>query len=370
MKVLHITTVHGWNDTRIFHRECRSLEGTHYQISLLAPGVQHLQQNNVNVIPLGKKRAIMLRPFTLIPKATLLALRSDAPIIHFHDPELVPTGFLLKLFGKKVVYDVHEYYSEIFSLRVPGPFRRIVKLLTHYSLEKIPLKVFDRLVFPTTKLKDEYASQERSTVLYNYPDIKVIHGTSTPWAEKKYDVIFVGTVSPFRAKVMLEIAQLIGSRRPGFRWLFLGIAERTIQWAKASFPKSFLEENIIFKTRVPYEEVLKHLAESRIGYNYHPMEKRFEVAIPMKVYEYMLAGLPVVTSAFPELVANLQNGDEIVFPNDDSVDSHSRAIEQLLDDQSMSSRIGRNGQQAVFERFNWSKTERPKIIQLYDELSS
>ena len=36
------------------------------------------------------------------------AFKSKADLIHIHDPELIPVGLVLRLMGKKVIYDAHE----------------------------------------------------------------------------------------------------------------------------------------------------------------------------------------------------------------------------------------------------------------------
>ena len=52
--------------------------------------------------------SIALRSF----RCFWLALKTNSKIYHFHDPELIPYAILLRLFGKKVIYDVHEDLPE------------------------------------------------------------------------------------------------------------------------------------------------------------------------------------------------------------------------------------------------------------------
>lgn len=370
MTVLHITSVHGRSDTRIFHRECVTLVEAGYRTLLIAPGEMDETVSGVRILGISKRPGRLGRALLTTWAAYRRALRTDAAVVHFHDPELIPVALLLRLRGRRVVYDVHEYYSEIIPLRVSPWLRPLVRVTAHLFLERAPLKLFDHLVFPTTLLRDEYAPAERSTVLYNYPRL----GEGAPDVPARdrtvYDVIFTGTVSPFRARVMLDVARALSETRPDFRWLFVGIADATVAWAREHYPADFLERHIAFRSRVPYAEVLKYLSQSRVGYNYHPLEKRFEVAVPMKVYEYMLTGIPVVTSALPELTVVLEDGGDVVFPASDEVGDHVAAVAGLLDDSERAARIGEAGRRTVVDRLNWDVSEAPKLLALYERLTA
>lgn len=366
MKVAHITSVHGVHDTRILYRECVSLLGSGYTPLLLAPGMSGVVEG-VKHIGLGPRRGLLGRMVLTHPQLLWCALKLKVDIFHFHDPELIPLGLLLKMTGAKVVYDVHEYYSEIIPLRVPLIARGVVKMFCRAFLEHLPSRWFDHLVFPTEALRQEYSDLRRSSTLINFPLLKASANIEEVHAAKDFDLIFVGTVSPFRAKIMVAVAEELVRRGVPLRFVFVGIAPATIEWIKSAFGPSFVARHLHFVARVPYAEVLEYMARSRIGYNYHPMEKRFEVAIPMKVFEYMLAGIPVVTSAFPELERLLEADAEVVFCGE-SVGSQADAIQGLLNDPEKARKISDAGRQAVLNRLNWDASESEKLTAVYDSL--
>jgi hypothetical protein len=110
MKVCHLTTVHPSDDIRIFRKQCISLSKFGYDVSLISLKGKSQFVHNVNVIGLNWQHStnrifrILFGPFLVF----FAAIRIRAAIYHFHDPELLFVGLVLRIMGKKVIYDVQE----------------------------------------------------------------------------------------------------------------------------------------------------------------------------------------------------------------------------------------------------------------------
>ena len=114
INVCIISTVHSADDIRIYHKEIKSLKKAGYDVTLIAlppQGIGTLDSLNKSIeLKVPKNR--LFRMIVASFKVLILSLMQRACIYHFHDPELIPVCLLLKLLGKKVVYDVHEDYSK------------------------------------------------------------------------------------------------------------------------------------------------------------------------------------------------------------------------------------------------------------------
>jgi len=105
-----LTTVHVPFDGRIFHKEAKSLARAGYDVVLIARHTKAETIDGVRIVPVPEPRSRFRRMTSVTWKLYRQAVREDADVYHFHDPELMIVGLLLKVRGKKVVWDVHEHY--------------------------------------------------------------------------------------------------------------------------------------------------------------------------------------------------------------------------------------------------------------------
>jgi glycosyltransferase involved in cell wall biosynthesis len=90
-------------------------------------------------------------------------------------------------------------------------------------------------------------------------------------------------------------------------------------------------------------------------------------ALPVKMFEYMSAGIPVISSNFPlwkEIIEG-NNCGLTVDPKDPK--QISSAIEKLLSDEKQAEELGKNGRKAVEEVYNWGIEEK-KLFNTYEEI--
>src|SRR5580704_6176866 len=100
MRVVHLTSVRGPRDMRVFYKECRSLVRAGYAVTLIAPGTEEQLVDGVSIHAVPRLKSRLFRMTLTAWRVYQKALRQAADVYHFHDPELVPLGLLLRLRGK------------------------------------------------------------------------------------------------------------------------------------------------------------------------------------------------------------------------------------------------------------------------------
>ena len=94
------TSVHRWNDPRIFYKEAVSLTKK-YNVELHAPAeFDFKEEKGVKIFGLPSWHKVADRKE--IRKELLKRIRrSTADMFHFHDPELIILGLYVKIFKRK-----------------------------------------------------------------------------------------------------------------------------------------------------------------------------------------------------------------------------------------------------------------------------
>lgn len=323
---------------------------------------------NIKSIPRETSRfARMTRTVWLIYRE---ALRQEADVYHFHDPELIPAGLLLRLAGKNVIYDLHEDYPKDILAKgyLPRWSRGTVAWLME-QLEKATCRHFSAIVAVTPAIAERLRMINRRTVVvYNYPrqEEVVLRDFFVPWSARQQTIAYIGGITRQRGIREMVAAMNIVLPSLGATLELLGpTVSGDIQleefqkhpgWARVRY-RGVLDSESTFRTL--------HTVKAGLV-PFHPIPNALE-SLPQKLFEYMGAGIPVIASNFPLWRRIVEDsGCGIVVDPLDPV-SIAQAIEYVLTHPHEAEEMGRRGQAAVLERYNWSK-EAEKLVALYSGL--
>jgi glycosyltransferase involved in cell wall biosynthesis len=367
MKVVHLTSVHPALDARIFHKECRTIADAGYDVVLLASGEGGEAANGVRIKlapAAGGRLARMTRTTTWMLRQ---ALAENADVYHFHDPELIPLGLCLKLAGRRVVYDVHEDVpTQILSKSWIAPrYRRGIATMAAGS-ERIGEWCFDGLVAATPGIARRFPAN-KTVVVQNFPLLREFDASQdvAPYLKREPVVAYVGGMTTVRGTLEMIKAITLLPARNGLRLSLAGsFQEAELEATCRAMPGWSRVEFLGWRSRI---EIAALLGRARIGLVVlHPIANYLD-AYPVKLFEYMAAGLPVVASDFP-LWRDIVDGCGLLVDPFDAA-AIARAIEWLLAHPEEAAAMGARGRTAVMTRYNWD-TEGKKLLRFYRRLAA
>ena len=365
-KVVHLTSAHSPTDTRIFVKECRSLANAGYETVLVAPSDADEIRDGVQIRAVRNPGGGRLTRMTkMVYRVYKVALRENADLYHFHDPELTPIGIALRMRGKKVVYDVHEDLPrQVFTKSWIVPELKKFISATAEVAEAGAARVFSGIIAATPRIADRFP-QRKTALVQNFPIIdELVVQSPIDYISRPNRAIYLGGISRLRGG--WEMVQALDEVDYSFE-VRLTLAGRFVSHSDRQIISLDSWERVDFKGWLNRKELRKELHRSRVGLvALHPTPS-YVHSQPIKLFEYMAAGVPVVASDFPlwrEIIESTGCG-LLVDPLDPK--SIGEAVEWILRHPEEAKEMGRRGREAVIERYNW-KNELPSLIKLYKQL--
>lgn len=370
LQLVHLSTVHSRNDTRIFLKQVHTLSSAlDADVSLVvADGLGDSQQPGQPAIyDLGKLPASRFkRALTGNWRAFNFLRRAKPQLVHFHDPELIPLGLLLRLCGCQIIYDVHEDVPRQTMSKhwVPVIFRWPVATAIA-AMEWLAGKVFSGIVPATPTIAARFPVG-KTVLVQNFPiQSELILADPLPYVERPPKFAYVGGIADIRGgKEMVQALEHMAD-----------LPEVRLEMAGGISPESFGAElrelagwsKVTYRGIIGRQEVARLLGSARAGLVlFQPMPNHVD-AQPNKMFEYMSAGLPVIASDFPlwrQIVADAECG-LLVDPLDPC--AIANALRWVLEHPLEAEAMGQKGQEAVHKIYNW-KREATQLVGLYNKL--
>lgn len=370
-KVCILTTVHYWNDNRVYYKEVLSLKRLGYDVTYVANECEGKIDSDVHAVNIKKDKSTIKRILGFF-HAFNVVRKLDCKVVHFQDSELIPTGLLLKLFTKKkVIYDVHEDYPSqmLTKYYLPSYARKPLYWLMSF-LEWLSGKAFDAIIVADQAVYKHFPP-EKTTILFNYPSIgKLSESTQNiVGIEKEYDIIFPGSMAKFTAKIILDIMKLAKERGVMLRCLLISPFkfEGGKEWVRQVASEYGIADNLTLMDRIPPYEVPIYLSKTKIGLIPLPDTPKMRSNIPTKMFEYMYYKLPIITGELPPC-GYFMNKDKFGYMVKwDSVEEYTEKILHLLNTPTELHELGEKGHRLVLEKYNWESEEK-KLEQVYNKI--
>ncbi|MBO72659.1 MAG: glycosyl transferase [Flavobacteriales bacterium] len=355
MKIVHITSAHSRYSTRIYHKMAlSSVKAGHDVCIVVADGKQNQQTSGVSFYDVGQFKNKFLRILVSSFKAVLMAKSLKADIYHLHDPDLLFWALLLRSAGGKIFFDSHEDYPVqiLHKHYLPKLLRKPLSIIFNY-MQFFICKELNGVVTATPFIRKKFEKYIDKTIdIKNYPlksEFDVSKETEKNLENKSFNITYIGGITSVRGiKEVVSSFELLGEQ------FSLKLAGRFLE----SDLKNNLEsmpgwDNVEYMGFLSRSEVVDLLSKSDCGIvTLHPIENYID-ALPIKMFEYMAMGLPVIASDFPLLRTILERYDcgLLVDPLDPI--AISEAINYLHNNPTRAEEMGSNGKSAFYSNLNF-----------------
>lgn len=366
MRICHVTSVHSFNDNRIFYKEILSLKEAGYDVCFVVPNAPDVfkgVQIYSNSFSGGRVKRFVIQAFI---ETLRHAFKAKADVYHFHDPELMPAALLLRCAGKKVVFDVHENGPAAILSKPYFRFsivQRLASLLVDVA-ERFFFLLFNRIVTARPDISERLKYFKPYT-LRNFP-ILPSQEDFDKWdddlhlSKTKKSVIYVGGMTTIRGTY--ELVEAFDQLDDFELWLLGPFKDEGIE-RRLKSSKGW--RNVRYFGIVEPQEIFGYIKKADAGIVTFWPEPNHVQTLATKPFEYMACGLPLIMSDFKYWREFFGDGSVYVDPRNPG--EIAQVTRDLLSNNELLAAMGKANRLKSQSEYNWH-SERKVLFKIYSSL--
>ena len=393
-RIMMLTHSYYLRDPRV-RREAETLASVGHEVDVLClrlPGeAQTVSVNGVHVrrIPLTHERGSFLRycfEYLLSPVFAfcVLAIRMVAgkryDLIQVHTPPdfLVFSTLVSRLFGSKVLLDLHDPMPETLSNKYGGKPHPLLEKIVLLQ-ERLALRFSDFVITVTAQVRDVLLARNTTSknldVIMNFADPKYfqgLHSGSQLLVESQPNevaptLVFMGTLSRrYGVDLAIRALPLLQEKLPDIRLKIIGDGEERPNLERLAISLE-VDSNVRFKGLVPIDGIPGTALPAHVGLAPHRRDTLYDMCFPSKIYDYLALGLPVVACRTESLDYYFGRDNVILFFESESVEQLADRIYQILSNPKLGEQLKERASDFL-EAHNWHR-ERKRYIRIVESLT-
>jgi len=291
----------------------------------------------------------------------------DFDVIDCHNFDTLPLGLLIgKIRKKKVIYHCLDLYFTWFARETTSKCSRLLSKFFK-KIEKIFLRWIDHLIVTAPGYIDyynKYNIKYDSSILLNLPDKNFCKNIRNIRVKKDHSDFIISYIGEIRYEKPL--INLINATVDIENITILIVGGGT----KAENIKNMSKEHRHVKIvdKVPYHEVINYYKQSDCVYAvYDSKVENIKIAIPVKVFEAIACGIPVVVNN-NVWISQFVKKNKIGFCVDEkNINEIRKVILKLKNDRNIRDEFMKNGIKLFENEYNWNSQE-DLLLKIYKSL--
>lgn len=207
-------------------------------------------------------------------------MKIEAPIIVLNHPYWTPLA--QQISGARIGYDCMDHHQAFFEEAEVGMAESELSLV----------KAADFVVTSSIYLRDKFSPVRDVTLIPNGCEYELFSHVAPPPGGSIPVAGYVGAIAKwFDISLLVELAQKL----PGWMFVLVGSTAGCRMWKAKRLP------NIRIIGEVPYADIPVHLSRFDVCMIPFRLTELTKATNPVKMYEYLAAGRPVVSTPIPEV---------------------------------------------------------------------